>query len=258
MQYVCHLQMPNFTAENFDILNITRDKNHSHSFRNGRIKHGFIYIVRGAMVCDFLLDSEDQLYLEAGTLLFVPKKCIYTSTYLQDSTEIKIIQFDIARGELPAYLQNPKALLLPNGGKLIDRFFSHVSSHAVGNPFHFLSCFYDLLWQIDEHCTQVPSKYKKLLPAVSELTAHYDENRLIGDYAALCGISEPCFRQLFREYTGQSPVDYRNALRLESARAKLQSGEYNVSEAAWGSGFTNLSYFVRLYKQKYGYTPKKE
>lgn len=258
MQYVFNLQKPNFTAENLDILNITRDKGHSHSFRNGRLKHGFIYIVQGSMVYDFLSEPRKRLHLEAGSLLFVPQKCIYTGTYLQDATEIKIIQFNIASGELPAYLQRPKELLLPNAGKSIDVFFCPVSSHTVGHPFYFLSCFYDLLWKIDEHCSKVPSKYKKLLPALSELTAHFDDNRLIGDYAALCGISEPCFRRLFREYVGQSPVDYRNALRLEAARAKLQSGEYNVSEAAWDSGFTNLSYFVRLYKQKYGYTPKKE
>ena len=255
MQHVFHLQKPNFTAENLDILNLTRDKGHSHTFRNGRLKHGFIYIVRGAMVYDFLSEPEDPLYLEAGALLFVPKGCVYTGTSLQDATEIKIIQFDLSIGELPAYLQAPKAIPLPNAGKWIDAFFR---THAGGHPFYYLSCFYELMWQIDGYCTKVPSKYKKLLPAISELAAHPEENRLIGDYAALCGISEPCFRRLFREYTGQSPVDHRNALRLEAARAKLQSGEYNVSEAAWSTGFTNLSYFVRLYKQKYGYTPKNE
>jgi AraC-like DNA-binding protein len=38
----------------------------------------------------------------------------------------------------------------------------------------------------------------------------------------------------------------------------LQSGEYNVSEAAFESGFTNLSFFIRLYKKKYGHTPKQD
>ena len=45
---------------------------------------------------------------------------------------------------------------------------------------------------------------------------------------------------------------------LNSARSKLQSGEYNVSEAASLCGFTNLSFFIRLYKKKFGHTPKQE
>ena len=52
--------------------------------------------------------------------------------------------------------------------------------------------------------------------------------------------------------------DYRNDIRLTHARSKLQSGEYNVSEAAFDSGFSNLSFFIRLYKKKYGHTPKNE
>ena len=71
-------------------------------------------------------------------------------------------------------------------------------------------------------------------------------------------MSEVSFRRSFREYTGLSPIDYRNAIRLSNAKSKLQSGAYNVSEAAYESGFSNLSFFIRLYKKKYGHTPKKE
>ena len=84
------------------------------------------------------------------------------------------------------------------------------------------------------------------------------DHQKISYYADLCGMSEAGFRRLFREYMGVSPVDYRNDIRLINARNKLQSGEYNVSEAAYESGFSNLSFFIRLYKKKFGYTPKKE
>lgn len=133
-----------------------------------------------------------------------------------------------------------------------------MQSHAFGHPFYVQSCFYQLLWQIDEHCTKLPSRYKKLLPALNTLSAQPEERNPIHHYAALCKMSEPNFRRLFREYTGQSPVEYRNGLRLSAARAKLQSGEYTVSEAAEASGFSNLSFFIRLYKKKYGITPKQE
>ena len=71
-------------------------------------------------------------------------------------------------------------------------------------------------------------------------------------------VSEFHMCRMFKEYTGNSPIEYRNDLLLNSARAKLQSGEYNVTEVAELCGFTNLSFFIRLYKKKFGYTPKKE
>ncbi len=70
-------------------------------------------------------------------------------------------------------------------------------------------------------------------------------------------MSEVNFRRAFREYMGVSPIDYRNALRLEYAGRLLRSGEYNVSEAAELSGFSNISFFIRSYKKKYGHTPKR-
>lgn len=103
---------------------------------------------------------------------------------------------------------------------------------------------------------KIPPKYRKLQPALAEMVEFLNENKKISYYSELCSMSEANFRRLFREYMGMSPIEYRNDIRLTSAKNKLQSGEYNVSEAAYESGFTNLSFFIRLYKKKYGHTPK--
>ena len=114
------------------------------------------------------------------------------------------------------------------------------------------------LWKIDESHANLPAKYKRLHPALTEILGHWDESPKVSYYADLCDMGETTFRKLFVEYTGMSPIDYRNDIRLTNARRKLQSGEYNVSEAAFESGFSNLSFFTRLYKKKYGHTPKNE
>ena len=71
----------------------------------------------------------------------------------------------------------------------------------------------------------------------------------------MCGMSESGFRRLFTECTGESPIAYRNRLRLEAARTLLENGDYNVSESARAVGFENLSFFIRLYKRRFGHTP---
>lgn len=258
MRYEYGVQRPNFSIEDIRVITVIRGKDFTNHYRDGRTNHGFIYVVRGAIRCDFAESTPKSIRLNAGQLLFVPKGTVYTTTYLAEDTEIKLIQFMVSSGALPGYMEKPLKPELPNAGALINAFWKPLHSYAFGHPFYTLSCFYELMWQLELGQTNIPTKYKKLHPALTELSANYTENYPIAHYAALCGISEPTFRRLFQEYTGHAPVDYRNDLRLQNARIKLQSGEYNVSEAAESSGFSNLSFFIRLYKKKYGHTPKKE
>ena len=254
MHYECNLQQPVFTVTNLDILRVSRPKNYLHSYRAGRTKHGFIYTVSDTLRDTFYADGTTDIDVSAGELIFIPKGSDYTGTYLDENTQIKIVQFDLAAGDLPPYLRHPAKMNLPNAAELMDAFFKPQKAH----PFYALSCLYALLWQVDNAYTTLPTRYKRLNAALSQLSEFYWENWPVARYAELCEMSEVSFRRLFREYTGVSPIEYRNDLRLEYARILLQSGEYNVSEASEMAGFTNLSFFIRLYKRKYGHTPKKE
>ncbi len=258
MRYEYRLAQPDFTVKDIDILHVARDAYYKHSYHNGRIKYGFIYTVKGKMRNEFLDGPDENIEVEQGELIFIPKGCRYYGVYAEPGTEIKIVQFSVASGALPSYLSSPVKLSFPKVGEAIDAFFKPNENHMVGSPFYYYACLYELFREIDEVFGGLPNKYNKLQAALAELSAHFYENVPISHYAALCDISEVSFRRLFREYMGVSPLDYRNSLRLENARIRLQSGEYNVSEAAESVGFSNLSFFIRSYKKKYGYTPKKE
>lgn len=258
MKYQYKLKEPNFTVENIDIQNVSRPKDYKHTFRNGRTKHGFIYTVSGKMQDVFQEKEHGDICTNAGELIFIPKGTVYTGIYLEENTEIKIIQFDLSGGVLPAYLSSPVKIDLPKASELVEAFFRPSENRTSGHPFYYLSCLYNLLWQIDESYSKIPAKFKNLQAALSEIAEHWHEPRSVAYYAKLCNMSEVNFRRLFKEYTGLSPIDYRNDIRLTNAKNKLQSGEYNVSEVAEQCGFSNLSFFIRLYKKKYGHTPKKE
>ena len=258
MKYDSGPQTAAFRVDKISIVKVSRNKSYQHSYKNGRTKHGFIYTVRGRMHNALFGCDVDTLDTSAGDLIFIPLGTSYVSTYLEDNTELKIVQFDLLSGELPAYLSKPCRIELPDAHELIESFFVTMRTPSDNHPLYYVSRLYELLWQLEKKHAKTPTKYKKLNPALIDLSEHYEINRPIAHYAALCDMSEVNFRRLFREYMGASPIDYRNDLRLTHARNKLQSGEYNVSEAAYESGFTNLSFFIRLYKKKYGYTPKKE
>ena len=245
---------PDFTVGDIDTVTVIRGENYRHSHRVGRLKHGFIYVLRGAIEDEFLTDPIKTIRLEQGQFLFIPAGTVYEGVYRKDDTCIRIVQFSVKSGQLPGYLQQPVLLDIPDGGKLMDHFFRS----AEGEGFYHLSCLYSLLGQVCAALTKPPAKYRRLQPALERMGEHPEENAKVDSYATLCGMSEVNFRRLFGAYTGKSPIDYRNDLRLQKAKALLQSGEYTVSETAELCGFSNLSFFIRLYKQKYGHTPKKE
>jgi len=254
MKYEYNLQNPDFRVDNIGIVNVSRDKNYRHSYRAGRLKNGFIYVVRGGTENIFFDCEPDVIKTSPGDLIFVPKGTSYVTTYLEDGTELKIIQFDLLSGSLPEYLSRPTKLELPNARELMDEFFEPKADH----PLYSLSKLYALLWQLESKHSGIPSKYKRLKPALGEISVNYAKSPPISYYAGLCDMSEVNFRRIFREYLGISPIEHRNGIRLERARTMLQSGEYNVSEACEAAGFSNLSFFIRLYRKKFGYTPKKE
>ena len=242
---------PELSVAYIDIMQVVAQKSHQYSCRNGRKNYGLIHTVHGSIRYSFLSGEPSDITAPAGTILFLPKGCAYTATFLEEDTRHRCVQFDLLSGTLPEYLSTPKILPLFNPESLLDPFFRKQNTQR----FYRLSCLYQLLWQIDSICYSLPPRYQRLQPALSALTDQCAQSLPVGDYAALCDMSEVNFRKLFREYTGSSPIEYRNNQRLEEARSRLQSGEYNVSEAAESVGFSNLSFFIRLYKKKYGHTP---
>ena len=82
------------------------------------------------------------------------------------------------------------------------------------------------------------------------------EKITIEDIANEVGLSQSHFMKYFKQYTGQSFVNYLNDYRLSRAGGFLRTTGDTVTEIAGRCGFDNLSYFNRLFRRKYGMTPK--
>ncbi len=246
---------PDFKVENINILEVARPSGFKHFFKSGRPKHGFIYAVKGAIEYTFYSGKKRNITVKAGEVVFIPKSCVYSGIYSTEDTKIKIVQFDISDGKLPQYLLNPTVIQLPNIAELIENFFKNFDSRKAS--FYYPHCFYNMMWQIDENYFSLPQKFKRLQPALTEITEYWNKNEAVLYYAELCDMSEVSFRRYFKEFTGKSPIEYRNDIRLNNAKILLQSGQYTITETAEACGFSNLSFFTRLFKKKYGHTPKK-
>lgn len=97
---------------------------------------------------------------------------------------------------------------------------------------------------------------KKLKQVLDYIDAHLEDMIPVADLARICCFSESHFMRFFKLHVGMTCTEYINTLRLERAWKLLQNGQVSVIDAAFSSGFHNLSYFYRIFKKKYHMTPK--
>lgn len=99
-------------------------------------------------------------------------------------------------------------------------------------------------------------KYACIRPGIQML--EQDSDLSLSEIAAKCGVSDCYFRRLFRQYSGESPMDFRQRLRIERAKQLLLSDEqYTVSEVAQELGFSDVYHFSKTFKNYCGVSPKK-
>lgn len=84
-----------------------------------------------------------------------------------------------------------------------------------------------------------------------------DSDLNLSQIAAKCGVSDCYFRRLFQQYSGESPMSFRQRLRIERAKQFLLSDEqYTISEVAQELGFADVYHFSKTFKKYCGVSPK--
>lgn len=245
-------------VKNTNFITVKRNKDFKMVFSGGRNQHSFLYTVSGCIEYKSLLKNFSDITAPASKLVFIPAGTQHSSVYTENNTQVEIAQFDIAQGELPDYLCKPTIIEIDHAGELFSSCEADFEAGMGDNPLYYLYRIYELLWKSSVKQPKIPYKFKKLQKALQEINVRYYDNRKISDYAQMTGMSESGFRRLFHEYTGDTPVEYRNKLRLQKAQKLLRSGEYDIVEAAFAVGFTNIYFFSRSYKKQFGYSPSKE
>ena len=91
--------------------------------------------------------------------------------------------------------------------------------------------------------------------SIAFMRRNYDQDLSLGQLAEQAVLSPSHYIRVFRHYTGQTPFAFLNDIRMEEA-ARFLAQSMTVSETALRVGIPNLSYFIRLFRQKYGLTPK--
>ena len=88
------------------------------------------------------------------------------------------------------------------------------------------------------------------------ISIHYNEPVAPSDAADAASFSTSHFMKFFKKHMGCTFTEYLNDHRLSVACTLLSTTDKPVLEISCETGFANLSYFNRLFKKKYGISPR--
>jgi len=102
-----------------------------------------------------------------------------------------------------------------------------------------------------------PGEVDNIIAARNILIDNMDTPPTITELAKKVCLNEFKLKAGFKEVFGTTVFGYLQQQRMEKAKSLMESGEFNVSEAAWNIGYTNVSHFIAAFKKHFGVSPGK-
>jgi len=104
--------------------------------------------------------------------------------------------------------------------------------------------------------TAITSDQHKINDLLCWTEEHYKENISVESAAEYMNLSKYYFCRFFKKETGITYITFLNQVRVRHAFTLLLSGK-SMTECCYECGFTNMPYFVQLFKKTTGYTSHK-
>ncbi|NLA84384.1 MAG: AraC family transcriptional regulator [Clostridiales bacterium] len=253
----------------FAILNIhSKEKHCEPGFqiiqKRGRPFHGFLYVLDGE--ADYMLYDNKNLVVKKGDLVYMPKDSKYESkASIAKRYSYIIVNMDIIDDSMSDIVfTNDISIILNAKNSYYENIFREINNAFVkagmASGIKCKALVYEMLSHLAMDLFKnglAANRYSKIYPGILYLEENYHRNITINELAEVSHLSVSHFRRLFTEYFNMSPIEYINKLKIKKACELLRSGMYTVSETAEKTGFTNIYYFSRLFKEIIGISPKK-
>lgn len=206
----------------------------------------------------FKTESRD-LTVKKGDLLYSPKTAVYSQkTAGETLIAIHFINYTFVKGSRMEILSVEDAEYVED---ILQWMYDIWKEKKQGYRHRCCALFYELLYfcnrQAHEKRTGNEPMELQIKKAADYIHGHFRTEQIeVAALAKMCAVSETYFRKLFQRYYAVSPKRYIIDLKLETAAQLLQSQLYTVTEVCERSGFTDPKYFARLFRSRFGCTPR--
>ncbi len=209
--------------------------------------------------------NESRRTLVAGDAVFIPGGIIHSAA--AHECEYECIVFSPAllytsaqcRQTVKQYIRS--CVFFRDNG-IVEGIFAAMKSDVRGREFMFLSEIYALVGTVlSEKSDAAPlhsqsGKAEKLKAALSFIEENYATRFSLAELAHSCAMSPNYFCRFFKEAAQKTPFDYINEFRINIACERIAHSNESITEIAYGCGFCDLSYFIKIFKKYKGISPK--
>lgn len=210
------------------------------------------------------LSAGDILLVNGGTIhRGEPKRCTYECLVF-DLSMLRRQHNDAAQRFLAPLLNDTAEFAPPEykgDRKVIDALFDAMQQEAPGYELLVYSLLFSLLYQLYAEEAVVPSvksarthRTETVAMLLDWIEKNFTEPITLEKLSEISGLSAKYLCRIFKEYTSKTVVRYVNELRINHACHEMASGK-NSTQAAFDSGFNDLSYFCKTFKAYTGVTP---
>ena len=243
------------------------------------------YIVEG--VAKVILNSKTVLLHPGQMVFFFPQQIHSFNNVNDEPLRFYVLKFDLSKLPHPDnYISEFNAMVLSaaNNPDLpivfsqkhftdfsLARFFRDCVQEINDKDFGYTSLLqYNIstlllriirIWKAYGFDTNITTPVVKESYSINNILEYIDkhsnEKILVEDIAKLCHMSYSYFAKYFRDLYGQSCKDYIEFIRLSKVENLLLFTDYDLSYISNETGFSDCSHLIRVFKRKYGMTPKK-
>jgi len=196
-------------------------------------------VTYGEVSFEFLDDENNQLSLNFSSILsIISGMDIHIPSLIKDS------DFNVFE-QIDPLLQEIAELRLYQGK---DPYFHITTSLTI---FKLLIRLSRLFSEFNRKITEI-SPIKKIHSYISK---NYQLPLSLEDLGQIASLSEKYLSRRFKELYGQTPIYFRDSLRIDSACELLRGSHYAIGEIAEKCGFSDIYYFSKIFKKKTGKSP---
>lgn len=179
-----------------------------------------------------------------------------------DNTEVKYLMpllFDEIRLSSVFKSDNPYTSAIADSlNRLVDEFERKQEGYELFIKSELLRCLGFVYRATEKGVSTMknrPEAEGVIHPLIRHLSTRFNEPLTIREAARICSLSPNYFCSLFKKTTGKTLIEYINMLRIHEADRLLRETDYRVNEVAYLVGFTNMTYFGRVFKRLKNVSP---
>ena len=221
-----------------------------------------LFLICTEITVTFFPRGEAPIVGKMGDVIYIPKGICYHvhTSDTQDQVATYTVNFVLSAEEEILLQSKITKLATCTDGRLVASAEQlHRAIYGQPGPQNLVktkSAFFSLLELIGEVANADQDSYYPIRAGVKALQTEWNQNRKVEEYAILCGISPAYFYRCFKNWCGQSPVEYRNSLRMRYAADLLSHTDMQIGEIAAMVGFEDPFYFSRIFTAQFGRSPR--